>query len=47
VFRALLEDDPKVRMSDITKTDNIINWKPKVYFGEGIEEKTKWFKKVI
>jgi len=41
----LPQDDPKVRQPDITKAQNLLNWKPKVGLEEGLKETIEWFKR--
>jgi dTDP-glucose 4,6-dehydratase len=44
VFNALPEDDPKVRMPDITKAKKLLDWEPQVKLEEGLKKTINWFK---
>ena len=44
VFQDLPIDDPVVRQPDISKARKIMEWEPRVKFGEGIKNTIKWFK---
>jgi len=44
VFKPLPEDDPTRRRPDITKAKELLNWKPKIDFVEGLKETVEWFK---
>jgi dTDP-glucose 4,6-dehydratase len=44
VFNPLPEDDPKVRMPDITKAKNLLDWQPQVKLEEGLKKTIAWFK---
>lgn len=44
VFNPLPEDDPKVRMPDITKAKKLLDWQPQVKLEEGLKKTIKWFK---
>jgi dTDP-glucose 4,6-dehydratase len=43
-YKALPEDDPKVRQPDITRAKKILGWEPKVQFDEGIRKTIDYFK---
>jgi dTDP-glucose 4,6-dehydratase len=47
VFNPLPEDDPKVRMPDITKAKNLLGWQPQVKLEEGLIKTIVWFKSQI
>ncbi len=47
IFEPLREDDPMQRKPDITKAENIINWKPSVDLDDGLKETIKYFRKII
>ncbi len=42
-FRPLPEDDPKIRLPDITKAKEILGWEPKVSPDEGLRRTIAWF----
>jgi dTDP-glucose 4,6-dehydratase len=44
VFNPLPEDDPKVRMPDITKAKKLLDWEPQVKLEEGLKKTINWFK---
>ncbi len=44
IFQPLPEDDPKVRMPDISLAQKLINWIPKVSLEEGLKKTVGWFK---
>jgi dTDP-glucose 4,6-dehydratase len=44
VFRALPEDDPKVRQPDITRARTRLGWEPRVDTDEGLRLTVEWFK---
>jgi len=44
VFNLLPEDDPKVRMPDITKAKKLLDWQPQVKLQEGLKKTIIWFK---
>ena len=44
IFNPLPEDDPKVRMPDISKAKKILTWEPKVNLEEGLVKTIGWFK---
>jgi dTDP-glucose 4,6-dehydratase len=44
VFNPLPEDDPKVRMPDITKAKNLLGWHPQIKLEEGLKKTIAWFK---
>ena len=45
VYRPLPEDDPKIRLPDITKARSLLNWEPKVAPDEGLRRTIEWFRK--
>ncbi len=47
VFQPLPQDDPKVRMPDISLAKKILNWEPKVSLEEGLKKTVEWFKKIL
>jgi dTDP-glucose 4,6-dehydratase len=47
VFNPLPEDDPKVRMPDITKAKKLLDWQPQVKLEEGLKKTIAWFKSRI
>ncbi|KFM22222.1 dTDP-glucose 46-dehydratase protein [Marine Group I thaumarchaeote SCGC AAA799-B03] len=42
IFKDLPEDDPKRRLPDISKIEDLIGWHPKIKLDEGIMSTTKW-----
>ena len=46
-FRALPEDDPKIRRPDITKARSILKWEPVVPLEEGIGRTIDYFRSVL
>ncbi len=44
IFNPLPEDDPKVRMPDISKAEKILKWEPKINLDEGLTKTIGWFK---
>ncbi|MBM3708032.1 MAG: SDR family oxidoreductase [Actinobacteria bacterium] len=46
-FSILPEDDPKIRMPDISKAKNILNWEPYINLEEGLKITIDWFKSNI
>jgi dTDP-glucose 4,6-dehydratase len=44
-YRPLPEDDPKIRLPDITKARSLLNWEPKVAPDEGLRRTIEWFRK--
>jgi dTDP-glucose 4,6-dehydratase len=44
VFRALPEDDPKVRQPDITRARTVLGWEPHVDVDEGLRLTLEWFR---
>jgi dTDP-glucose 4,6-dehydratase len=44
VFNPLPEDDPKVRMPDITKAKNLLGWQPQIKLEDGLKKTIAWFK---
>ena len=45
VYRPLPEDDPKIRLPDISKALNVLNWEPEVGPDEGLRRTIEWFRK--
>lgn len=43
VSRPLPEDDPKIRLPDITKARTLLKWEPKVMPDEGLKRTIEWF----
>jgi dTDP-glucose 4,6-dehydratase len=43
-FRALPQDDPRVRRPDITRARQELGWEPRVPFEEGMRRTIAWFK---
>jgi dTDP-glucose 4,6-dehydratase len=44
VYRALPEDDPKVRQPDITRARTLLGWEPKVSLEEGLTKTLEYFR---
>ena len=44
IFQPLPEDDPKVRMPDISLARKLMSWTPKVSLKEGLKKTINWFK---
>ena len=44
VTRPLPEDDPKIRLPDITKARALLGWEPDISPDEGLQRTIKWFK---
>ncbi len=47
VFNPLPEDDPKVRMPDISRAKKLLDWEPKIKLEEGLKKTIRWFKSKI
>ncbi len=47
VFQPLPEDDPKVRMPDISLAKKILKWEPKINLEDGLKKTIEWFKQNI
>jgi len=47
IFKPLPEDDPKHRKPNINKAKELLNWKPKVDFIDGLKKTIEWFKKEL
>ncbi len=47
VFHTRPEDDPTTRRPDITKAQEILGWKPRVSFNEGLEKTIPYFKEAL
>lgn len=43
IFEDLPQDDPKTRRPDITKAQNLLDWKPQVSLSEGLEKTIQYF----
>ncbi len=46
-FRDLPQDDPKVRLPDITKARTLLNWEPEVKPDDGLGRVIAWFRKEV
>ncbi|MCP8311026.1 MAG: SDR family oxidoreductase [Candidatus Methylarchaceae archaeon HK02M1] len=44
VFQDISEDDPRRRCPDITKAKKILEWEPKIEFGEGLKKTIDWLR---
>ena len=44
VFRALPQDDPKVRQPDITRARQLLGWEPKINRAEGLKRTMEFFR---
>ena len=44
VYRPLPEDDPKIRLPDISRARTLLNWEPKVGPDEGLRRTIEWFR---
>jgi dTDP-glucose 4,6-dehydratase len=47
VYRALPEDDPKVRQPDITRARTLLGWEPRVSIRDGIERTIAYFRSLL
>lgn len=47
IFKALPEDDPKVRQPDIAKAQKHLGWKPSVDLDDGLMKTVEYFKKKL
>ena len=47
VFRALPEDDPKVRQPDISRARALLGWQPRVDTDEGLKLTLEWFRERV
>jgi dTDP-glucose 4,6-dehydratase len=47
VFRALPEDDPKVRQPDISLAKQLLHWEPRVSRTDGLKKTLKYFKEKL
>jgi dTDP-glucose 4,6-dehydratase len=47
VYRALPQDDPKVRQPDITKIKRVLGWEPRVSLEEGLKKTIMYFKEKL
>ena len=45
IYRALPQDDPKVRRPDIHVARKKLNWEPRVSFDEGLRKTIAYFRK--
>jgi len=43
IFRPLPRDDPRRRCPDISRIENMLKWKPKVPFEQGLKRTVAWF----
>ena len=43
-FRPLPQDDPKVRLPDISRARELLGWEPRVVPEEGLRRTIEWFK---
>jgi dTDP-glucose 4,6-dehydratase len=46
-FRALPEDDPKIRRPDITKARTLLGWEPQVPLEQGLQRTIDYFRTVV
>jgi dTDP-glucose 4,6-dehydratase len=46
-YRALPQDDPKLRQPDITRARRLLNWEPKVDRREGLRRTLAYFQKKV
>jgi nucleoside-diphosphate-sugar epimerase len=44
VFKDLPKDDPRIRVPDINKAKNLLNWTPKIDLETGILKTIEYFK---
>ena len=44
-FRPLPQDDPKVRLPDISRARELLAWEPRVVPEEGLRRTIEWFKR--
>ena len=47
VFRPLPENDPMQRCPDITRANDILDWKPTVHLEDGLKKTISYFEKII
>jgi dTDP-glucose 4,6-dehydratase len=47
VFHPLPQDDPKVRRPDISKAEQLLDWKPRISLDEGLARTIAYFREVI
>ncbi len=47
VYKALPEDDPKVRQPDISKAKKALNWSPQVELEDGLKKTIEYFEKKL
>ena len=47
VYRALPQDDPKVRQPDITKIKRVLGWEPGISLEEGLKKTIMYFKEKL
>ena len=44
IYKPLPKDDPTKRCPDITKSKQILNWKPKIHLEEGLKKTIEYYK---
>jgi len=44
IFESLPQDDPKIRMPDISKAKKLLDWTPKVSIDQGLEKTIEYFR---
>ncbi len=47
IHKPLPVDDPKIRRPDITRAEKLLNWSPRVFLEEGLQETIEYFKKTL
>lgn len=47
VYKPLPKDDPKCRRPDLTYTEKVLNWRPKVKLDDGLDGAITYFRKVV
>ena len=45
VHQPLPEDDPKVRLPDITRARTLLGWEPRIDPDEGLRRTVEWFRR--
>jgi len=43
-FKELPQDDPERRCPDISKAEKLLNWNPKIFLEQGLQETIEWYK---